>query len=79
MYLNGKLQPKDRDRGRVNANGFIGALLLILFVCGSFGCTALLRNHGIDSCRERGGTPITSSWLSKDAWDVRCIHKPQGS
>lgn len=51
--------------------GVIAAFLLI--VSCSFGCTAALRSHGITSCEQRGGEPITSSWLSEDAWDVKCL------
>lgn len=49
-------------------------LVVVMLVLG-FGCNAGLRSHGIDSCRERGGTPVVSSWLSGEAWDVKCIEK----
>ena len=49
------------------------AMLIILVLFFGFGCTVMLRNHGITSCEERGGTPVVSSWISEDAWDVKCI------
>lgn len=53
---------------------FLGILLgVALFGLLGYGCTAGLRNHGIESCEKRGGTPVVSSWLSEDAWDVKCI------
>lgn len=48
----------------------IGAIC-ILIIC--YTIVYLLRKHGIDSCVDRGGIPITRSWLNKSAWDVSCI------
>lgn len=51
------------------------ALLMILLLVAGFGCTAFLRDNGITSCEDRGGTPVVSSWFSEDAWDVKCIEQ----
>ena len=35
--------------------------------------TVIARNHGVSSCEERGGIPVTRSWFSDSPWDVSCI------
>lgn len=49
---------------------FVG---IIVIIAAGFTMTYMLRQHGISSCRERGGQPVTRSWISEDAWDVSCI------
>ena len=51
-------------------------VIAILFFVVAYGGTYLLRKHGVESCRDRGGTPVTRSWLSEEAWDVSCIEVP---
>lgn len=52
----------------------LGSLMVvIILILGGMGCTAALRSHGINSCEDRGGTPVVSSWFSEEAWDVKCI------
>ena len=49
------------------------AVVVAAFIMISFSCTKALRMHGVESCENRGGTAITNSWLSENAYDVRCI------
>lgn len=49
----------------------VAAALVVVF---SVGVVMGLRDHGISSCEDRGGTPVVSSWFSENNWDVRCIH-----
>ena len=49
-------------------------LVIILLMIGTFACNIAVRNHAIDSCRERGGQAITSPWYDGDNYmKVRCI------
>lgn len=48
-------------------------LAAILIVGGSFGCSFLVRQHGISSCEDRGGTPVVRSIFNESMWDVSCI------
>lgn len=50
---------------------YVAAFVLVVVFC--VGVVIGLRNHGISSCEERGGTPVVSSWFSENNWDVRCI------
>ena len=49
-----------------------GAFIAVFFVIMIF-ASAIARNHGISSCEDRGGTPVTRSWFSDSPWDVSCI------
>lgn len=57
--------------------GVAGLMLLfvVLFTI-IWGSMFLIRQHGISSCRERGGQPVVRSLINESMWDVSCIEKP---
>jgi hypothetical protein len=51
----------------------LAILMVLSFFTVSYGIVFVLRNHGINSCVDRGGTPVTRSWFSENPWDVSCV------
>jgi hypothetical protein len=57
------------DRRARYASLVLGGLLIVLGLGGAYGCRA----RRIESCRERGGTPMVPAWFSDEPYDVRCL------
>lgn len=56
--------------------GWTSALVVAVLIVFVIFINMQVRQYGINSCRDRGGTPVTRSWLSDEPWDVSCINVP---
>lgn len=65
---------------RRSSGGGVGSVvgyvaLLLVVVVAAYGCQNMIRQDDIDSCRARGGQPITKSIWSGDYGKVGCIER----
>lgn len=53
--------------------GVVLAVLVVAMVVGGWLFAAVVRDHRIESCEDRGGQALTADWWAGHYMDVRCV------